>query len=131
MSNKQDSIELKLAKATALLSEVPVLMQHGFYATVINRLYYACFHATKALLLSKDIIPKTHSGVIGMLHKNFVQEGLFEYEHAAFFSRLMQERIEDDYNDFLIPDEDEVKEFVDPAKKYIAYIYQMLKTPQK
>ncbi|MBS1566622.1 MAG: HEPN domain-containing protein, partial [Bacteroidetes bacterium] len=100
-----------------------------FYDTVVNRLYYACFHATKALLLSKDIIPKTHSGVVGMLHKHFVQESLFDYEQAAFFSRLMQERIEDDYNDFIIPDENEVKEFIEPAKQYVTYVKALLNVP--
>ena len=72
-------------------------MQHKFYITVINRLYYSCFHATKALLLTKDLIPKTHSGVVKLLHKHFVSEDAFDMTQAAFFSRLMQERIEDDY----------------------------------
>ena len=99
MSSKSDSIQLKLAKAKSLFAEVEVLMKHHFYITAINRLYYSCFHATKALLLTKDLIPKTHSGVISNLHQHFVQGGTFDFEHASFFSRLMQERIEDDYND--------------------------------
>ena len=64
-----------------------------------------CFHATKALLLTRDLVPKTHSGVVAMLHQHFVQAGLFDFEQASFFSRLMQERIEDDYNDVIIIDE--------------------------
>jgi len=63
MSNKNASIQLKLAKARSLLAEVDVLMQHQFFITAVNRLYYSCFHATKALLLTKDMVPKTHSGV--------------------------------------------------------------------
>jgi len=105
MSNKDASIQLKLAKAKNLLAEVDVLMQHQFYITAINRLYYSCFHATKALLLTRDLVPKTHSGVVAMLHQHFVQAGLFDFEQASFFSRLMQERIEDDYNDVIIIDE--------------------------
>lgn len=127
MSNKEASIQLKLAKARNLLAEADVLMQHKFYITVINRLYYSCFHATKALLLTQDLVPKTHSGVITMLHKHFVQDGSFDFEHASFFSRLMQERIEDDYNDFMILDEAEAKEFIEPSKTYITYIEQLVK----
>ena len=104
MSPKDASIQLKLAKAKNLLAEVDVLVHHKFYMTAINRLYYGCFHVTKALLLTKDLIPKTHSGTVSMLHQYFVQEGAFDFDQASFFSRLMQERIEDDYNDLLKKD---------------------------
>jgi len=53
MSNKEASIGLKMNKAKSLLAEVHILMQHKFYTTAINRLYYAFFHATKALLLTR------------------------------------------------------------------------------
>jgi uncharacterized protein (UPF0332 family) len=121
MSSKEASIQLKLSKAKSLLAEATILMQHQFYTTVINRLYYACFHATRALLLTKDLVPKTHSGVVAQLHLHFVQDGSFDKEQAAFFSRLMQERIEDDYSDYMLPGAD-VKEFIEPAHAYVAYI---------
>lgn len=84
MSTKEESIKLKIEKAKAFPAEVDVLMQHQFHTTAINRLYYACFHATKALLLTKDIIPKTHSGVVAMLYRHFVQNDSFDLEQAAF-----------------------------------------------
>jgi uncharacterized protein (UPF0332 family) len=126
MSTKEESIKLKIAKAKILLAEVDVLMEHQFYTTVINRLYYACFHATKALLLTKDIVPKTHSGVVAMLHQHFVQNSSFDMEQAAFLSHLMQERIEDDYSDVIRLNEEEVAEFIEPAKKYVSYIEELL-----
>ncbi len=43
MSNKEASIQLKLAKAKSLLAEADVLMKLKFYITVINRLYYSYF----------------------------------------------------------------------------------------
>ena len=101
-------------------------MAHKFYDTLINRLYYACFHATKALLLTKDLIPKTHSGVVSLLHQHFLSNGLFEFSHASFFSRLMQERNEDYYNDFITFDESRAVEFIEPAKKYVGYIEMLI-----
>ena len=127
-SEKQFSIQLKLTKAKLLLSEIPILQQHQLNATIINRLYYACYHATKALLLTKDLIPKTHNGVISMLHKHFVAEGLFDIKEAAFFSRLMQERMDDDYSDFLSVDTETVREFTAPAQQYIKYIEKLIQT---
>src|SRR5450432_1829580 len=122
MTEKEQVIALKLKKARALLSEVDIQLQNRFYATVINRLYYSCFHATKALLLTKDLIPKTHSGVITMLHQHFVQPGIFDMEMASFFSRLMQERIEDDYSDNITEDAQTTMDFIEPARQFIAYI---------
>lgn len=126
MTEMEKVIALKLKKARALLSEVDIQLQNHFYDTAINRLYYSCFHATKALLLTKDLTPKTHSGVVSMLHQHFVLKDSFDKGHAAFFSKLMQERIDDDYSDFMVVSFDEVKEFIAPAKEYLAYIEQLL-----
>ncbi len=131
MNDKQATILLKLSKASALMDEVDILMQHRFYTTAVNRLYYSCYHATKALLLTVDLVPKTHSGVVSMLSKHFVQTGNFDLAHAAFFSRLMQERIEDDYSDFMTLNEAEVKELIEPAKAYLHYIEQLLKNKKE
>ncbi len=122
MSLKSESIKLKLEKAHLLLSEVDVLMDNRFYITAVSRLYYSCYHATKALLLTRDIMSKTHSGTAILLHRHFVKEGLFDADKAAFFSRLMNERNEDDYNDIVAISEDEVREFIEPAKLYVRYV---------
>jgi len=120
------AIQLKLKKAKALLDEADVLFQNRFYATVINRLYYSCFHATNALLLTKNMIPKTHSGVIHQLHLHFVQPGNFDSTYASFFSRLMQERIEEDYTDVIMEDEENTRSFIEPARKYVLYLEMLI-----
>lgn len=38
----------------------------------------------------------------------------------------MEERIEDDYSDFMILDEKDVIEFIEPAKEYVAYIEKLI-----
>jgi uncharacterized protein (UPF0332 family) len=58
MTNKDDAIRLKLKKARSFMNEVDFLVNSKFYLTAINRLYYSCFHATKALLLTKDLVQK-------------------------------------------------------------------------
>jgi len=59
MSRKKDAIELKLTKAKALMEEVDFQLKNQYYNTAINRLYYSCFHAAKALLLTRDLVPKS------------------------------------------------------------------------
>ena len=125
-AEQREVIQLKLKKANALLNEADILYQNKFYATVINRLYYGCFHATKALLVTKNIFPKTHSGVIHQLHLHFVQPGNFDTGQASFFSRLMQERIEDDYTDEITEDQENTRSFIEPARKYVLYIEMLI-----
>ena len=84
------------------------------------------FMRQKALLLTRELIPKTHSGVVNLLHQHFVQSHEFDPIHASFFSRLMQERIEDDYSDAMIIYKEEVKEFIEPARNYVAYVDMLI-----
>ncbi len=122
MNENEEVAKLKLKKATFLLTEISVLMEHKYYNNVIARLYYSCFYATQALLLLNNHIPKTHKGVLVQLNDLFVKTGLFDKDKANFFSKLFNERIEDDYNEFLIMDEAEVAGFIEPSQEYVAYI---------
>ncbi len=126
MSIREESIKQKLQKAKTLLAETDVLMEHKFYNTVINRLYYACFYATKALLLTKDLTLKTHSGVATALNQHFVLTNSFNKTHSAFFNKLMQERMDDDYSDFIVSDEKDVRIFIQPSKEYVTYVETLI-----
>ncbi len=89
MQDRLASIQLKLNKAKTLLSEVQILVEHKGYNSIISRLYYACYHATCALLLTKELQSKTHKGLIVIIHKEFVLKGNFDSEKSAFFSRTI------------------------------------------
>jgi hypothetical protein len=55
-----------------------------------------------------------------------VQPGNFDTAQASFFSRLMQERIEEDYTDAMIEDEENTRSFIEPAQNYVAYIETLI-----
>ena len=126
MSENSNAINLKIKKAEALMAEVDFLLENKFYTTAVSRIYYSCFHAVKALLLTKDLIPKTHSGVISMLGQHFVKTGKFDSEHSAFFSDLMQERMDDDYSDFMIIDFKDIEEYIEPGKQFLKYVIGLI-----
>lgn len=126
MSRRDKEIKIKMKKSSALLSEVDILFMNKFYDTLINRLYYSCLHATRALLLTQDLVSKTHSGVVTLLNQKFVQEGKFDAKQSSFYKNLMNERVQSDYGDFLISDESKVLEFIQPAKEYVAFISELI-----
>jgi len=130
MSQREAAIQIRLAKARQLLQQIPVLYEHQFYGTIISRLYYACFNATKALLLTKDIITKTHRGVAGQLHEHFVKAGTFDPGRAAFLNRLMQKREQEDYGEDDIFDPQTISELIRMAFAYVAYIETLVPAPE-
>jgi uncharacterized protein (UPF0332 family) len=130
MTVREQAIQLKLEKAKEAMTEIDFLIEKKYYNTAINRLYYSCFHATKALLLTKDLTSKTHKGVVILLHKHFVEENLFDKERANFFAKLMDERNDSDYGDFLIVSFEDVKPFILPAKEYLNYTIGLINSIQ-
>ncbi len=121
MSRKKEAIKAKLKKSAAFLAEANVLYQNKLYNTLINRLYYSCFHARKALLLTKDLVSKTHSGVVALLNEHYVKQNSFSATHAAFFKSLMNQRVQSDYDDIIITDYDQVSELIQPSRNYVSY----------
>ena len=71
---------------------------------------------------------KTHKGLVVVLHKEFVLKGNFDSEKSSFFARLLQERMDEDYGDFVVMDYQTTFEFLEPAKEYIHYIEQLIKS---
>lgn len=61
-------------------------------------MYYGCYHAALALLLTKNLTSKTHKGAKSELSKHFVLKGIFDSKQAKFYSNLLQERMTSDYN---------------------------------
>ena len=63
-----------------------------------NRLYYACFYAAKAALLSKDIEVRSHAGIADKVFTELYKEqGSVEKKTAAVLSRVQTKRDQSDY----------------------------------
>ena len=58
--------------------------------------------------------------------QHFVQAGKFDTSQASFYSRLLQERIEEDYNDTIIEDEETTLGLIEPARQYVVYIEKLI-----
>lgn len=92
--------ELSLERAYETLKEVDYNTEGGYYNAAVNRLYYACYYAASALLLSCEIEANTHNGVKTQLSMLFVRTGRWSLDHGATFSLLFEKRQASDYSDF-------------------------------
>lgn len=60
--------------------------------------YYAMYSAGLALLLKKDIAPKTHQGTLRQLAKEYVKTGLLSKETFEYLNGSMADRNKSSYD---------------------------------
>jgi len=113
-------------KAKETLSEAEGIAQLGYWNAVINRLYYACYYITSALLIFNGHSAQTHSGVMRLFGLNFVLKGIVTKEQSKFYSKLFELRQTGDYDDLYKLTEEEVKPLIGLARVYIEYIEELL-----
>jgi len=116
----------RLNRADESLDEALILLERGHVNTFVNRLYYACFYAVTALLLTKDLSSSKHSGVRALFHQNFVKNGLINREMGKFYDKLFDTRQKGDYADLVYFDKKEVGSWFDEAKKFISSIKNII-----
>jgi uncharacterized protein (UPF0332 family) len=84
-SYKKDLIEYRLQSANEMLNDAWVLQKNGgSAASSVNRAYYSVFYAALALLVTADIEPNKHSGVLAKFDELFVRQGIFPHLIQTF-----------------------------------------------
>lgn len=66
-------------------------------AAVINRLYYAAFHAVQAVLYDRGFTPTSHGGVRSLFGSEVIAAGDASRKDGRFFSQLSELRQQADY----------------------------------
>lgn len=119
-------IEYRLNRAQETIKEAELLSGEGFYNAAMNRLYYACFYAVLALLVSNNISATSHSGVKAMLGLHFVAKGVLPKEYGKTYSRLFEIRHSGDYDDFAYCDKELTDEYTPKAIAFIQKIAELI-----
>jgi uncharacterized protein (UPF0332 family) len=124
MARKELILE-HLKKAEHKLVSARTEFDEKLYEEAVGAAYYAMFHAAKAVLLSKDISPKTHKGVITELGREFIDS--FESGAIASVSWGLERRIKADYDVLFEPDKSEALEAISKAEAFIKEAKRVLK----
>lgn len=66
-------------------------------AVVINRLYYACFHAAQAVLYDRGLNLSSHGGVLSLFGSEVIAVDDAPREYGRFLNRLSELRKQADY----------------------------------
>jgi uncharacterized protein (UPF0332 family) len=119
-------VAYRIQRSKETLLEADLLIEGKFYNAAINRLYYACYYAVIALLLKNEITAQTHQGVKQMFSMHFIATSKLNKKYSSFYSRLFNDRISGDYDDFLQYDEEMIKEIRPLAEGFISAIEAIL-----
>lgn len=96
--NRRRNIAEEVARAEESLRAAKALLELGLHADSISRSYYAVFHVLRALILSRDIEPKTHAGAIHLFNQEFVRTGVVPNSHNRLLAGLQRARELADYD---------------------------------
>lgn len=116
----------RMERADETMEEVGILAERGHYNAAVNRLYYACFYATQALLLKHHIAATTHAGVKSMLGLHFISKGVISIDHGKTFNTLFEKRHSSDYEAFAYCDKALVDDLMPLAEAFIQRIKELL-----
>jgi hypothetical protein len=123
---KRENITYRIKRARETYQDAIYLYEKGSISSSVNRLYYAAFYATIALLLNSGIEVKSHNGVKLKLGEEFVLKGLISKELAKTYSLLSDYRHKGDYDDLFDFNIEVVERLLIPVKEYIDKIEEII-----
>ena len=94
----QATVDAEFERAEQMLADAKKAHEVGISkATIVNRLYYACFHAAQAALYARGFDPQSHGRVQTRLGQELVQPGDVTRELGRFLNDMQTYRRRVDY----------------------------------
>ena len=126
--HRPDLIRYRLARARESLEEARMMRGAGHLNACMNRLYYACFYAVSALLLTENLASAKHSGVRALFNREWVKTGKVSLEDGRFFGLLFKNRQEADYSDLVEFDPNVLAEWSADAARFVEALAQLVES---
>ena len=118
---------MEIEKAYRTMKEADYMMAVEQWSGAAGRVYYALFHAVNALLIHDGYRIKSHKGAYTQFCLHYVATGVFPKQTGNLYRQLEIMREESDYNCFYEVEPEELKNKLEPAKKMIDTIAEMVK----
>ena len=103
----EDFSKYRLENAKEDLERAKTAKNAEDFKLVMNRSYYAIFHAIRAVNALDGFDSSKHSGVIAHFNQNYVKSGIFPREMSKIIRASSENREKADYLDFYIASRDE------------------------
>jgi uncharacterized protein (UPF0332 family) len=121
-------IKYRMERARETFDEAKIMFDAGRINAYVNRLYYACFYAVSALLLTRDFSTSKHGYLRSLMHREFVKTGLIPKDLGTHFDLLFDNRQRGDYEDFVRFKAEDVAGWLKPTEEFVSYIDHLIQT---
>ncbi len=124
--NKKLNISEELSRAEKAYRSANLLFENDLISDAVSKLYYYLLYHIRAILLSKDLEPRSHEGALRLFSLHFVKTGVFDTDASHVFSKMMKFREEADYNPSYSFTGGDFTEFQDEVEKITRQIKDYL-----
>jgi uncharacterized protein (UPF0332 family) len=126
LDNIREYVEIRIKDAEQLTDTVEKLLEIGDIRSATNRLYYIFFYLMSALVSSRKLSCKTHSGLSKTFTREFILTGIFPKEIGKAIHTVFDLRIKADYSMAPKLIKDDIKLHLKTAEKFILMTKQYL-----
>lgn len=126
-SYKKDLIQYRLELAQEMLRDARLLQDNGGSpVSIVNRAYYSVFYAALALLVTADVEPNKHAGVLAKFDELFVRQGIFPKEMSRILHHAFDMRQAGDYQKSKVITEEQALDVLTSAGEFVKTIEKKL-----
>lgn len=121
-------VQHRLQQAQERLTAARILLDAKSYNDSLSRSYYAIFSAARALLATKQLDSRKHSGVISLFNQHFVKEDIIDKQLGRYMAEAKGFREESDYGDYATFTHEDAETQISNAEKFITEVERALKS---
>jgi len=121
-----EDIKSLIEKANKFLNSSELLIKAKDYDSSVSRVYYAMFFSIEALLLTKKLVAKSHSGVISLFGEHFVKTNEFPKEMGRQLNRAYDKRLIGDYGSSFKIKNKEAQKLLESGRNFVDEIIKYL-----
>ena len=119
-------VRARLNKSEGKIAAARADLAAGRCDDAASRAYYAMFHAARALLAAKGLTVRSHSGLAAVFGEHFIRSGEVDVQLGRWLGQGRRIREIGDYDDFLAVEDDEAKEAVSRAQRFLDEVHRWL-----
>jgi len=126
-SYQKDLVQYRLELAQEMLRDARLLKENdGSPISIVNRAYYSVFYAALALLVTADVEPNKHSGVLAKFDELFIRQGIFPKEMSRIIHHAFDMRQAGDYQKSKVITEEQAVDVLTSAEEFVKTIREKL-----
>lgn len=124
----REEVEQYMARSERALEAAQVLAEHGYWADVLSKTYFAMFYAASALLCTDGISVSKHSAVVALVGERFAKPGRIDRRLHRMLIDMLDERHVADYRIEIEVTQEEAEQGLRTAREFVRAIKEYLES---